>query len=140
MSNDSVLNNINGALVDHYIAIGMNLPTAYEAVSFDPQEGFYARTYNLNAQRMTISLGDGGMDEYSGVFQVDIVAPVDSGIKAIYDYVQQVLDAFKAGIALTKNGQTVYVRRSSPSSVRTSEATAGYVCSVSVYWYSRTQR
>lgn len=138
----STLGNIDAALIAAFKTLDLGgTPVGYAGETFvPPNNAAYAVVNNLHGPRTVATLGGTGDDEYSGILQVDFAFPTGSGTKAVYDQVQKVLDLFSAGSKWSSGGQDVYVKRSTPSPIRNEQATAGEVMSVSVYWYSRSQR
>lgn len=91
---------INAALVSAYQALGLNLPTAYEMRDFTPpSSGMWARVLNAPATRSVRTLGDGGEDNITGFFQVDIFTPENSGTAPVLRVMDRVHEYFKIGRA-----------------------------------------
>lgn len=132
---------INAALVEGYKAMGLALPTGKEAKDFTPPQGEpWAQYTNLLGDAAPATMGDGGEDNYSGIFQIDFFVPENDGTGRLLIFAGQTIMHFKAGRVFSFNGQEVKVRRSSPSPIRRNESGGSYLISVSVYWDSRSQR
>ena len=136
------LKDINAALVQAYQADNLGIPTSYEVRDFTPPPGggHYGAVYLLPADANPATMGQGGEDNYTGIFQISVFVPENSGTGALHSYADKLLSHFKAGQSFTYNGQVVKVRRSSPSPIRKDRDSASYTISVSVFWDSRSQR
>ena len=110
---------INAALVTAYGEALPGVPTAYEGASFTPTTGTkWAQLTNLRAGADVASLGVSGMDEHTGVFQIDINAPEDTGTGVLLADADTLRAYFVAGRSFTYQAQTVRVRRADVSAVR----------------------
>lgn len=136
----SNLVNIDAALVQAYLAVGLGLPTAYENKDFAPPSANWASVSNHPAGKNPVTLGDGGEDNTSGYFQIDLHTPENKGRTALLGLADTVLGYFFSGQRFQSNGQVVTIRRSSLSPIHKDDQTASFVLSVSVYWDSRSNR
>lgn len=110
---------INAALVAAYRAILPTLPTAFEGVAFTPVTGSkWGRVTNLRAGDDVASLGVGGMDESTGVFQIDVSVPEGAGTAELLRDADTLRAYFVAGRAFTYQSQAVRVRRADVSPIR----------------------
>ncbi len=110
---------INAALVTAYGEALPGVPTAYEGASFTPTTGTkWAQLNNLRAGADVASLGVSGMDEHTGVFQIDVNVPEDTGTGVLLADADTLRAYFVAGRSFTYQTQTVRVRRADVSAVR----------------------
>lgn len=135
------IKNINAALVQAYINVGLDLKTAYELRDFTPPTGSpWAAVQNFPADKYVVTLGDQGEDNITGFFQIDLHVPENDGTSRIAGYMDAILDYFKNGRIFTYGGQEVRVRRSQLTPIQPAKTSASYVSTISVYWDSRKQR
>lgn len=110
---------INAALVTAYRAVLPSIPTAFEGVAFAPTVGQkWAQVTNLRAGDDVASLGVGGQDESTGVFQIDVSVPENTGTAALLADADTLRAYFVAGRLFTYQTQTVRVVRADISSCR----------------------
>ena len=112
---------INAALVTAYRAAMPALvdATAYEGASFTPTVGQkWAQLTNLRASADPVTLGTGGQDEHSGVFQIDVNVPEDTGTATLLADADTLRAYFVAGRSFTYQTQSVRVRRADVSPIR----------------------
>lgn len=110
---------INAALVTAYRAVMPSVPTAFEGVAFTPTTGQkWAQVTNLRAGDDVASIGVGGMDESTGVFQIDVNVPENTGTAVLLADADALRAYFVAGRLLTYQTQTVRVRRADVSPIR----------------------
>ena len=85
-----------------------------------PATGVWAKLTNLRAGADVASLGVGGMDDHTGVLQIDLNVPANSANPrgVLLPIADRLRAYFVAGRALTFQGQTVRVRSASVSSMR----------------------
>lgn len=132
---------INAALLEAYRAIGLDLPTMYEMRDYrPPASSIWVKVTNMPAARSVRTMGDGGEDDITGVFQIDVHVPENSGTAAILRPVDKIHNHFHPGRRFTYEGQQVKVLRSSLTPVRKLSDSASYRSSVSVFWTSPTVR
>lgn len=137
----NTLKNINAALVTSYKAVGLNLPTAYEARDFTPPASApWARVRNIPADKYVDSLGRNGQDNVTGFFQIELYVPENDGTGRLHGYADAVLDYFWNGRRFSYGGQEVKVRRTAMSPIRRDDKAASFSLFLSVYWDSLTQR
>lgn len=132
---------VNSALVQAYRDLGAGLPTAYEARDFTPPANTaWAAVFNLPASLAVDTLGDDGLNEYVGLFQIDFHVKENSGTAILLNYADNVIAALPPGKRLKYEDQEVRVRRVVPSPIRRSDGGAGFVISLSVYWQAWMHR
>lgn len=85
-----------------------------------PSSGAWAQLIHLPASAEVASLGVGGQDEHTGVFQVDVSVPEVGGNprEALLDCADRLRRYFVAGRRLTHCQQGVRVRSASRSAIR----------------------
>lgn len=112
---------INAALVAAYRAAMPALvdSTAYEGASFTPTIGSkWGQVTNLRAGADVATLGTGGQDETTGVFQIDVSVPENTGTAALLADADTLRAYFVAGRGFTYQSQSVRVRRADVSPIR----------------------
>jgi hypothetical protein len=132
---------INAALVAAYRAAmpGLINATAYEGAAFTPTVGSkWAQLTNLRAGDDPATLGIGGQDEASGVFQIDISVAENTGTAALLTDADTLKAYFVGGRTFTYESQCVHVRKADVSQIRRVD---GWLrISVSVFYLSRSTR
>jgi hypothetical protein len=104
------LADINAALVVAYQGAALGLPTAWEGVDFTPpSDAAWAQVWMLPAPVTVDTLGDSGLDLHTGIFQIDLSVPQNSGTGALLGYADTLRTALKAGTTTTHNGQSVLI-------------------------------
>jgi hypothetical protein len=112
---------INAALVTAYRAALPALinQTAYEGAAFTPTTGTkWGAVFNLRASADVASLGAGGQDEHTGVFQIDVNVPENTGTASLLADADTLRAYFIAGRYFTYESQSVLVRRCDVSPIR----------------------
>jgi hypothetical protein len=113
-------------------------PVAWENDEYSPTKGtLYLKAVTLGDSSVQAELGDTGMDENVGVYQVDVVAPAGTGKNAGMVMTDLIGNHFKRGTYLTYNDRTVRIEN-----VNSSEgiiADGWYTIPVSVNWIAYTQ-
>ena len=83
-------------------------PIAWENTAYIPvKDTLYLRPTILPALTLQAGLGVNGIDEYIGIYQIDIFAPAGKGRGEAEIKADAVADHFKRGTDLSKNGKTV---------------------------------
>lgn len=125
---------IHGALVTAYLASGV-MPverTAFEGREFAPDQGqSWARLTALPSGREPAAMGTDAPQEWTGILQVDLFHPKNTGHAPILGDVDKLLGYFRSGRRLDYQGQGVLVRRAERSPIRTEDV--WQTVSVSVY-------
>ncbi|MEJ8571228.1 DUF4128 domain-containing protein [Microbaculum marinum] len=86
------------------------LPIAWPNVDFDPpSEATWLRATWLPAETAPATLGEGGENRHSGLFQVDVFVPLEIGHIVPTEYAGAIARAFKRGSDFTSDGVTVRV-------------------------------
>lgn len=112
---------INAALVTAYRDAMPALAdsTAYEGKSFTPTTGTkWAQLTNLRAAADPVTLGVGGQDDHSGVFQIDVNVPENTGTATLLADADTLRAYFVAGRSFTYQTQSVRARRADVSAIR----------------------
>lgn len=132
--------NTDGALIQAYIDAGLGLSTAYEGQHFEtPTDGSpWASVFILPAAFDVISLGAGGMDQETGILQIDFNVTPGTGRATLINYAETIRAQFIAGKSFARSGQTVRVVSVERSNIRTVD---GWLrLTVSVTWEAETTR
>lgn len=83
---------------------------AWENAEFTPTTGtLYLRTFLLPGETIQAALGDNGIDEHVGVYQIDINTPGGAGKGAAISASDTIADAFARGTTLLYNGVEVRI-------------------------------
>lgn len=100
---------IDGALIQAYINLGLGLPTAYEGQEFDPPNDFsdWAQVRSLPAGTEVASLGVNGIDRHTGILDIQFATAPGKGTSALLGYAEAIRNEFVAGKDYTLNGQVV---------------------------------
>lgn len=117
------------------------LPTAYENVEFEHPNGTpWAAVFMLASPSNVGSLGDNGDDEFSGIFQIDLMYPLGEGIFRVNEAIDLIREEFKAGKYLTYSGGTQYVLINACSPAIRQKEDSFYRATISVEWETRINR
>jgi len=131
---------IQSALVQGLVAAALGITTGGEGKSFTPPSTAtpWAAWFNLPASTDVASLGVGGSDETTGIFQVDLNYPLNDGTANILGAVQKLRDYFVAGRRLVYQGQCVKVERVTRNNLRPVDG--WQQINVSIYYIAQTVR
>ena len=131
---------IDGALIQGYLDIGLGLDTAYEGEEFTDHapEDDWAAVFIVPATSGFNSLGVNGTDLHEGFMQIDFNIPHGKGRADLLSYAQSVRDEFVGGKAYTLNSQNTRITTVERSSVR--EVDGWMRISMTVNWESETVR
>jgi hypothetical protein len=104
----TVFADISSALDSRLNALSGSAPIAWENTVFIPvKDTLYLRPTILPASTIQAALGTSGIDEYIGIYQIDIFAPSDKGRGEAETKADAVADHFKRGTDLSNNGKTI---------------------------------
>ena len=97
--------------LDTRLAGMTSLPAvAWENKTYIPVTGtLYLRPTTLFGDAVQATLGSSGIDENTGIYQVDVFAPADKGKSAGLIMSDNVATRFARGTNLTYNGRTVRI-------------------------------
>jgi len=103
---------IDQALIASYVAGAFGLPTAYpnfgavDAVgnSVTPSGEPWARITVLPSRPSVATMGSGGRDEISGILQIDLFYPRNTGAGAVNAKADQITAVFAAGTTHSAGG------------------------------------
>ena len=133
------LADINAALVVAYQGAALGLPTAWEGVDFTPPaDAAWAQLYLLPAPTSIDTLGPGGLDLHTGIFQVDLSVPQNTGTGVLLGYADTLRAVFKAGNTAIHNSQSVLILDCSRSKL--TQAAGWLTVSMSISWRAYTAR
>ena len=125
---------IHSALVSAFIASAV-MPgsrTAYEGKDFTPPTGqSWARLTALPAGRAPAAQGKNSAQEWTGILQIDIFHPKNTGHAGLLADVDALLAFFASGKRLDYQGQGVLIRRAERSQIRVEDVWQSV--SISVY-------
>jgi hypothetical protein len=104
----TVFADISSALDSRLNTLTGQSPIAWENTAYIPvKDTLYLRPTILPASTIQAGLGTSGLDEYIGIYQIDIFAPAGKGRGEAEIKADAVADHFKRGTDLSKNGKTV---------------------------------
>ena len=104
----TVFADISSALDSRLDTLTGQTPIAWENTAYIPvKDTLYLRPTILPALTIQAGLGTSGLDEYVGIYQIDIFAPAGKGRGEAEIKADAVADHFKRGTDLSKNGKTV---------------------------------
>ena len=104
------------AALDGRLAALSGLPSvAWENIAFTPVNGVaYITPSLLLAEPSQAAIGDDGMNNQIGIYQVALAYPANTGKQAIMAMADSITNHFKRGTRLTYNGQTVNIEKAWP--------------------------
>lgn len=125
---------INAALVSAVLASGVmpQARIAFEGAKFEPVTGqSWARITAIPSNRAPAAMGSSAPQEWTGILQIDIYHPLNSGTGPILGDADKALAYFRSGRRLDFQGQRVLIRRAQRSQIRRDDI--WQVVSVDVY-------
>jgi hypothetical protein len=126
---------IQGALRAQLNTLPNKPPIAWENVDYNPNSGtLFLRATGLPGETVQLCLGDNGLDDHIGIFQVDVFIPDGKGRSTWPD---QIADHFKRGTILTLN--EVDVRITSVSIEAADKDENFFIVPVSISYRVQTQ-
>jgi hypothetical protein len=130
---------IDGALIQAYIDIGLGLDTAYENVEFTPPKSTdWAAVFIVPAVTDFNSLGANGTDLHTGFMQIDFSVSHGTGRAALLGYAESIRNEFVGGKGYVLNSQRTRITTVERSSVRTVD---GFTrLSMTINWEAETVR
>lgn len=114
---------INAALVSAVLASGVmpQARIAFEGAKFEPVTGqSWARITALPSDRSPAAMGSSAPQEWTGILQIDICHPLNSGTGPILGDADKALNYFRPGWRqrIEFQGQRVLIRKSRRSPIR----------------------
>ena len=107
----TVFANISSALDGRLNTLASLPPVAWQNTGYAPVSGvLYLRPTLLPAQTRQSGLGDAGLDEHQGIYQIDIFAAVGGGRGVAEGQADLISDHFKRGTSLASGGISVRLR------------------------------
>jgi len=104
----TVFADISSALDSRLNTLAGTTPIAWENTVYVPvKDTLFLRPTNLPAETLQAGLGVSGIDEYIGIYQIDIFAPSGTGRGEAESKADAVADHFKRGTDLSNNGKTI---------------------------------
>lgn len=130
---------IISALTQAYLDVGLDLPTAYPNAFFDPAgKDLWVAVSFLPVHPEPVTLGEQGMDESTGIFQLDINCLLGSGTSEVSAVADQLRNSFTAGQKFVYMEQVVDIV--SCGREPAIESSNYFRIPVSVIWSSRLTR
>lgn len=101
---------IDQALTQAYVSGGFNIATAYENAPFTPTAGTpHAIVEIIRNSADPITLGAGGVDETTGLLQIRLRYPVNSGAHPAKSKADEMMMYFRIGRVFVYEGQRVQI-------------------------------
>ncbi|OCG35762.1 hypothetical protein A9G26_06025 [Gilliamella sp. Bim1-2] len=104
------MSTISGLLESHLdiIANQLGLPIIYENIEATPNDEIYLKSNILPAITTSFDLG-GNSRIYKGVYQVSVVAPINTGKSHSQQISEAIITHFKLNTELTKDNFSLYI-------------------------------
>ncbi len=116
---------------------GFGLDIAYENVKFDPKsKDGYLSCFMLRAPTLQAELGWVGCDLHTGIFQIDINYPQDSGATAHAEMCDQINAFFKSGATFAGPTESVNIQNVSAGVMQVAQGWATLSLSIQYYVFS----
>lgn len=132
------LHDIDAALTQRYLDGDYGLTTAYPGVEFKPPKTPWARFKNLGSNIDALTGNQNGLNEHTGVLQIDIAYPFGDGSKSLNEKAGEIAQGFKVGTDLTRNGVVIEVDR---QTIGESFKDGSYLKVIlSIFWNAHVQR
>jgi len=104
----TTFSDISSALDSRLSTLTGSTPVAWQNTVYKPTKtGMYLRPTNLAGATTQAGLGTTGIDQYLGLYQIDIFAQAGKGRNAAEAKADAVANHFKRGTDLLYNGTTV---------------------------------
>ena len=133
------LASVQEALQGAVIAALAGIPTEYEnAVFTKPTNSKWARLWFIPNQPVPNTLGTSGEDEATGILQIDLNYPRNTGTRESIADFEEIRAAFPAGNAYTRDGQTVQALNCGRSQGRLVDN--WYRVSITISWWALIPR
>lgn len=117
----------------------LNIPTAYTNADFDNTSAeVWCSIYVIPASTSPATLGLGGEDEHTGIFQISLFVPLDTGDKLILQALDGIENLYYAGKKTTYSGQEILFTAVERGAGR--EVDGWYSVDVSINYYARDTR
>lgn len=118
------------------IAGNFGLDIATENVTFKPMDGSaYLAAFRLPLPVTQATLGDNGEDLHSGIYQININYPQDSGMTVLYDKADAINLVFKSGATFTSGTTKVRIKNVSVERVIVSGGFATLPLTIEYYTF-----
>ena len=135
----SVFADISAALDEHLSLMPSLPPVAWENLDYTPELGtLYLRPTLLPAETIQSTLGENGTDQNTGIYQVDVFAPLGQGKQEAMSIADKIANHFKRGTDLTYNNRKLRIRNTGRE-VSTTEVNGWYSIPVTMTYISFTE-
>lgn len=98
----------------------------------------YAEVTHFLSPPAVYTLGDDGLDQHMGVFQVLLKYPLGTGSGKLDEEADAIREGFRAGLKLNYDGQEVMIVNAGAGSY--SVVDSKFLCPVSITWYAFSRR
>ena len=132
------LANIRAALIQSYVDGAFGLDTAYPNTTLSPGTTAWAQLDIIPNQPVVAALGENGTDEHTGIMQVALNYPLDTGDGAAVSMADTIRTQYKSGFSKTTNGQSVVITSCGRSAG--GEVDGWFRVVITINWYARTAR
>ncbi len=126
---------IYNALIGKLVALTLSpsLSVAYPNVPFTPPEDGYLRVSHFPNLVQQITVGDTGINRYTGILQIDLFSPENEGIVGASEVAGEIAQHFKRGTFIDSDGAVVRVI--SPPIIATGLSSPPYLQTpISIRW------
>ncbi len=130
---------IDAALHNAFTDGAFGLSAAYENKEFEPVPGTpWAELFIIPNQPIVNTLGDGGQDLITGIFQINLNYPVGGGAGEAKQKATAVRDYFYAGRVFTYLAQDVHIISAGRGISRNVDS--WYKVTTTIFWQARVTR
>ena len=135
-----MFSHIQSALIKSFTDGDHNLDVAYPNISFTPKINTeYAQLFIIPNQPYAVTLGNNGEDEYTGIMQINLNYPVNTGTLKINLKREEILARYKAGMKYKYEDQSVLITSAGQSAVG-QVVDNYYRIPLTIEWIARTFR
>ncbi|WBA79554.1 phage tail terminator-like protein [Endozoicomonas sp. GU-1] len=133
-----MLSPVISALNQHLTGLDIGLPIAWENITPPDVSGSWLAVFFVPADTVGSTLGDTGLDQTTGFFQIDINAPIGGGWAELCKHSDYIQRSFRIGKQLIYDGHSVYITSSSRTGARVESG--WYRQTVTINWLSYNRR
>lgn len=133
------IQNVKDALLTAVAAALGGIPVEHENTHFvKPTNAKWAQLFFVPTQPVVFTLGEHGLDEYTGFVQISIRYPEGSGTHNSDLDAEVFRQAFVAGTQLVYNGQEVKIKSCGRNQGRLQDN--WYLVATTIYWWALVPR
>ena len=129
---------IQSALFASWVAGNYGLTTYYPNRDYNPATGDdHARLFVLWAGSDAATLGDDGINEVTGIFQIDLMFRTGRGDGEALEKIDEICADYTSGTRLTYDGQQVVIWGATPTTLSTENGWLRSVLTINFSAYVR---